>query len=264
MHVQAVLSVNASNTADPHAGDADSPWHYVGAVHQGQSNAASGVYLGNGWVLTAGHVGAGTFSLGGSDYLYDGVSASSIGTADMIVFRLTASPVLPALTLASTTPAFGSTVEFHGSGRIRGSEEITYSTVPLRQGFDWSVAPAKGWGTNTVGSFGVSLIGSTSAFSTTFQQVGLPDEAQATLGDSGGGLFVETAEGWELAGMMFAISNVTSHPPDSAVYGDLTYAADIATYRQQLLDLTSVPEPATASLCLSGALLLGAFRRRRL
>src|ERR1700734_1830127 len=48
-------------------------WDYVGTV-----NDASGVYLGNGWVLTAGHVGAGTFVLGSGPaagtYYYDGVS----------------------------------------------------------------------------------------------------------------------------------------------------------------------------------------------
>lgn len=38
-------------------------WDYVGTI-----NGASGVYLGNGWVITASHVGASTFTLGATSY----------------------------------------------------------------------------------------------------------------------------------------------------------------------------------------------------
>src|SRR5271170_1227159 len=38
-------------------------WNYVGAI-----GSASGVYLYNGWVITAAHVGAGNFVLGTTTY----------------------------------------------------------------------------------------------------------------------------------------------------------------------------------------------------
>ena len=82
-------------------------WDYVGSI-----GGASGVYLGNGWVLTAGHVGAGTFILNSGPaagtYYYDGVSdpiANSNGTADLTLFQLTSSPDLPALSLATSNPS---------------------------------------------------------------------------------------------------------------------------------------------------------------
>ena len=63
-------------------------WDYVGQV-----NGASGVYLGNGWVLTAAHVGAGNFTVAGLSYAFVGGSATSITngngtTADLLLFLL--------------------------------------------------------------------------------------------------------------------------------------------------------------------------------
>ena len=39
-------------------------WNYVGQI----SGGASATYLGNGWVLTTGHVGPGDFDLDGNSY----------------------------------------------------------------------------------------------------------------------------------------------------------------------------------------------------
>src|SRR5262245_61196421 len=45
-----------------------SPAPGMGFEHVGKIRQTTGVYLGGGWVLTAGHVGAGELSLDGSKY----------------------------------------------------------------------------------------------------------------------------------------------------------------------------------------------------
>jgi len=77
-------------------------WDYVGTV-----NGASAVYLGNNWVITAAHVGAGTFSLGGTSYTVvsgsaQGVTKSNGDTVDLTLFQIMQGPNLPALSISST------------------------------------------------------------------------------------------------------------------------------------------------------------------
>ena len=50
-----------------------------GFGYVGKLNGSTGVYLGYGWVLTANHVGAGTFALDGTNYSYNGVDSHQIG-----------------------------------------------------------------------------------------------------------------------------------------------------------------------------------------
>lgn len=102
-------------------------WDYVGDV-----NGDSGVYLGNGWVLTAAHVGLGNFILDNNTYLAVAGSAQSIsnasGTADLTLFQIETSPDLPSLTLSFNLPVSfsatyaGSSVVMLGYG---GSVSLT-------------------------------------------------------------------------------------------------------------------------------------------
>src|SRR5690348_5976400 len=63
----AVVDANsAANTSAPPDG---APWDNVAGV-----NGASGVYLGGAWVLTASHVGYGSFAVGGSTFTPDGTT----------------------------------------------------------------------------------------------------------------------------------------------------------------------------------------------
>ena len=50
-------------------------------------------------------------------------------------------------------------------------------------------------------------------------------------------MFIKNGGTWELAGVMFAIALFEEQPTDSAVYGNLTYAADLSYYRDQILDI---------------------------
>jgi hypothetical protein len=65
------------------------------------------------------------------------------------------------------------------------------------------------------------------------------DEAQVAPGDSGGGLFIKNGSVWQLAGVLDAEGTQVNQPGGTSVYGDQTYAADIATYRNEIYAVLS-------------------------
>ncbi len=67
-----------------------------------------------------------------------------------------------------------------------------------------------------------------------------PYESQAVLNDSGGGLFFKNGDAWELLGMAVAVERVDGglrnpEPARAAVFGNLTFYADLVTYRDQIV-----------------------------
>ncbi len=87
----------------------------------------------------------------------------------------------------------------------------------------------------------------------------LASEAQATTGDSGGGVFVQVGGQWKLTGIMVAASSggLSNEPgtPWTALYGDTTYITDLSYYRDQILAI-AVPEPSSTVLMVQGGLTL--------
>ncbi len=61
-------------------------------------------------------------------------------------------------------------------------------------------------------------------------------ESQAVLADSGGGLFVKSGTAWELAGTILSVEGHRDQPDvtRNAIFGNLTYYADLATYIDQI------------------------------
>lgn len=264
----AVVDANSlTNTSNPNDG---SPWANVGNV-----NGASGIYLGNGWVLTANHVGAGTITFDIGTFTADGQTVRlhnpDSSLTDLLLFHLTLAPSLSSLTLASSTPGVNSLVDMEGFGRIAGSTQKTYSTASgTYTGFDWSSSGFKSWGTNRIAS-GVTTQsdlgnGTVQVFSMDFSSSGqTSDEGQAATGDSGGAIFFKKGATWELAGMMDAIGTLINQPASTAVYGDITNSADISTYRSQIASVIAVPEPGVSGLFVlgSGAAFFAALKKRR-
>jgi hypothetical protein len=258
-NLQALVVDNTSlNTTAPSDG---SPWNNVGTV-----NGATGVYLGNGWVLTAGHVGAGSITLGGASFNYDGLSNRLTNpydntASDLLLFHLFTMPGLPTLTLSSSTPLNASLVDMIGYGFNRGSTQKNYPGGFT--GFDWSTTAAKSWGTNRIN---LPLIittdfgnGTVAAFTTDFTQSGHSKtayETQAAGGDSGGGVFYFNGSSWELAGIMDEVSEFDGQLLSTAVYGNQTLSADIATYRYQIESIIAIPEPGAFAMFVIGLLLL--------
>jgi len=265
----AVIIDSGDGTGNTSAPSPDPGWSNVGL--RGTWGA---VYLGDGWVLTANHVGAGTVELDGISYphlpsLVTQIKNGDGSTADLLVFGLASPhPPLPDVTLALTSPALGEPAILIGPGVNRGAATSWQPNPPLPQtidGYDWGAGSAMRWGTNEISSSVAMLVLDTMAISTEFDETASAHECQAANGDSGGALFVDNGGAWELAGILFAVGTYLNQPAATSLYGNPTYAADIATYRDAILDVTSVPEPSgglLAGLALLSALNSRAARRR--
>ncbi len=241
-----VIRTGNGNTTAP-AGDQG--WSYVGSVGNG-----SGVYMGNGWVLTARHVNRNTpFNLNGINYTLTGQTVSlapaagDSGSPDLLLFRINNAPNLPWLSVRQTTLTVGTAVTMVGTGFISGSAEQNYSIGPASNlvGFDVSANRGKLWGENivwrnydqniddnrdlitsnngdNVNDLFFSGLGFNSrTFTTHFNketydgEVSRTHEAQAQGGDSGAGVFANNAGTWELSGIMVSILDFRSN---SAIY----------------------------------------------
>jgi len=238
--VRAIVTGSTTDTSDP----GSSAWNYVGTV-----NGASGVYLGayNGtyWVLTAGHVGLGDFTLAGTTYSAVSGSALSISNidsslADLTLYQIGSSAGLSNLTLVSSDRPTGTSVEMIGYGG------------------------GKSWGTNTIYGYTNYTVSNTS-----FGGRGIvtlaSDGAQGVGGDSGGGMFYYNGSTWVLSGILSGVGTITNGSTD---LGNGTISVDLASYSSQILSdisaVSAIPEPAVLSLGLGSAMLgLACWRRRR-
>ena len=281
---RAVIVYGGTGTQNATATGTDAPFDRVGIV-----NGCTGVYLGSiggeHWVLTANHVGAGSFSLNGTSY--SAVSGSAVpllntnGTeADLLLYRIDTPLDWSPLSLASSSITTGTSVTMIGNGYNRATSlttwyasgtgsSTTWSTTWSAEaeavsGYSWAGGNTLRWGTNTVSDAPALLsFNNTVCAGTTFDAIvddALPDEAQAAVGDSGGGVFTRRKDGtWTLSGIMLAIG-VYANQPSAALLGDATYFADLSAYRNQIL--TTIPEPATVPVLLGLAALGCAVVRR--
>ena len=232
----AIVDANSTtNTSDPGGGV---PWANVGSV-----NGGSGTYLGNGWVLTAAHVGAGPIAFDSGTFQPVGrvirLSNPDTSLADILLYHLILTPGLTGSVVSSSTPAIGSLVDLVGYGRIRGSAEQSFSTeYGPKSGFYWSPNGTKSYGRNLIQT-GVTTrtllgVGSFRGFILDFT----PPDAQVATGDSGGAVFYKNSATWELAGMIEALASFV-YPLPASVYGDESWIMDLPTYKTQIDALVS-------------------------
>lgn len=264
----AVLIASGDGTGNTSA-PADDP----GFANVGTIGGLSAVYLGRGWVVTAAHVGVGDVTLGGRSFPADPESEVRLvhadgEQADLIAFRLAEDPGLPSLDVTQATPAPGAKLLMIGHGRNRGDVADYFG----RPGWYWGAGKAMRWGTNVVSGVGADVDTAgrrTRCFYTDFSLPGEEHEAQAASGDSGGAVFAATAGGWKLAGVIIAI-HAPFQPTQTALDGNLTYVADLASYRAQLVG-AGVLEPAGtpelevgAEYLVMGLLRVGSERQVRI
>jgi len=234
------------------AGNTNDGWNYVGQV--GGGSDASGVYLGNGWVITAGHVGAHNFTLGTNTYNATGYSDTNFtftyfGTtyyADLNLFKI------------STTSTNGNALLPTNNLTLVPPYNTTGQTLVMIGYGDASVGRQKSWGINTVttnnllvplGGYPYTTVDFGTAYGT--NSYGTTNSAVLVTGDSGGGDFIKSGGNWYLAGL------------NEAVSGNNSYFINLGYYSSQIAQV--IPEPSTWALMgLSAVAFIGsAFWRRR-
>jgi len=203
------------------------------------------VYLGEGWVLTASHVGAQDVEIEGRVYRKAPEPPVQIYNddrteADLIAFRILGNPDLPDLAplqISDSTPARGAFAILAGAGRDKDGSDRPLVDA-LRRIWRGRANAGPSWGTNTIaGASERVAIGDrvTDAIITEYSLVddlfATPYEAQAVPGDSGGALFVADGGEFVLAGVLFAASDSTTYRSEPR----LTFAVNLASYREQII-----------------------------
>lgn len=286
----AVIIDTVTGTGNTTAPTDDPGWANVGALGIG-----TGVYLGNGWVLTAAHVGGGSIVLNGGTYamlagsgtrLTNGGASGKSTLTDLYLFRLATTPAgLAGVPIAVAATGSAAAVTMIGAGRDRGAfTQWSVNTSTGTNPWVWTEVPSGGnaagyktlstrtmrWGTNNVSGTGIWInagFGDARTMITDFDDF-FPSstEAQAASGDSGGAVFHKNGSTWELSGLMLAVGGYSGQPDPAthAVFGNVTYAADLSFYRPQIMAI--VPEPAAIVLVVTAAgrlLVARSLRRRR-
>ena len=226
-----------------------------GFANIGVRGSGSAIYLGDGWVLTATHVGAGSTLFNNTWYnlvpnsavqLTNPASGGTPSPTDLTLYQIDGRPDLPSLSIGGAAPAVGWNVIMIGYGRDRTASEGYWnsswnpsSTPSTYAGYIWAATNSMHWGTNVISSVGLNEgVGS-----------GIPRprsrrcsratplyDAQGAPGDSGGGVFYKDASGnWQLVGLMFATDSLPNEPWGVSVFGNSTYIADLSVYRNEIL-----------------------------
>lgn len=265
-----------------------SQWDRVGII-----GSASGVYIGNGWVLTANHAGDGGISLNGTYYNTVAGSVRRLANpngsyADLKLFKLQNDPGMSAVEFGDlSVKPVGTSVLMIGGGIghsttldyydvvQNSSSNWTWTKLPSSAGADISGYALTGsgqkrWGFNSTvshqtGSNVPQLTATTDTGTTTFLRTDFLNinYAQATNGDSGGGVFDSQGR---LIGIMLNVGVFTSQPANTVMFGQATYFADLSVYLPQIRLITgnipAIPEPEIG-LAVAGVAMLGLRRVRR-
>jgi hypothetical protein len=258
---------NDANLDNPGVG---LPWDNVVQMRNESGPIGTGVYLGNRYVLTAGHVGPLTsVKVGFVDYFLDSSPAVAIGQADMKLVRLASDPGLSGVRL-NTNPSGdlgNSYLVGYGVGRasssLLGSSPVTWGD---------STTAIKRWGTNLVDGAiaGVQVAGYTSdLLRTQFNSNAGANEAALTIYDSGSALFRQIGSEWFLVGLGayvqnsgYSLASTQFNSRDS----DDSYFIRISSYSNAVdqIGAVAVPEPSSSHYFVGGLLFLGFLTLRKI
>jgi hypothetical protein len=222
-------------------------WEHVTQRHY---QGPSVIYLGGGWALTAHHVGHGEILLQDQVIPPESSSRHTLlnidgSLADAMLFELDREatiPDLPLIPIAESPPEVGEEVLLIGFGREREKVVEWPGAPPDMIGLRWTQAGSKRWGTNRILASGQwipqqrwmtrSMV---LRFDAAEDPAATRHEAHAATGDSGGAVFIRRDGGWELTGMITSVSSSKAVPKHTSVIGDLIYAADLSSYRSEIL-----------------------------
>jgi hypothetical protein len=275
--LEAVILATGDGTQNTTGTGAGAGWDYVGQV-SGASGVYLGTYGGQQWVITGWHVAENNYTLGTTTY--NAVAGSSIRVknadntdTDLRLFRIEGDPGLSNLSITSSAVPEDSSLTLIGYGRNRNTALTRWNVTVVAgdnndiwtevgsggnaQGYGWDTGNTKRWGINEKGSTSVLgppyPFGSTDVFLTDFDNT--TNQAQGSVGDSGGGVFYFDGGQWQLAGIMLAIGGFDNQPANTSVFGNVTYIADLSQYETWIM--AAIPEPSTYALLVMSGVMLG-------
>ncbi len=215
-------------------------------------STASGVYLGNRWLLTAGHVGFPANIVGSTGAISSQPGSwihlrSPDGSAetDLALFRLATDPGLPVAKVISRPLPLGTDIVLIGFGFQRGAA-ATYDAnwvlggTPVKYTGYQAAVWGRSWGRNRISGvldtdYG---IGPCRVYAAAFDKPGTGDsttaEAMIAACDSGGAIFAREDGQWRLAGTLVAYPDLPGQPPFTAIWGNDTWAIELSTYKSQI------------------------------
>jgi len=268
--VHAIVFFSQGNDANLTSPGGGLPWDNVVQMQSSTGPIGTGVYLGNRYVLTAGHVGPlASVKVGYVDYFLDSSPAVAIGTADMKLVRLASDPGLNGVRLNSNPSADGGAAHLVGYGVGRASSSLLGSN-PVTWGD--SSSAIKRWGTNLVDGAisGVQVGGYTSdLLRTQFNSNAGVNEAALTIYDSGSALFRQIGSEWYLVGLGayvqnsgYSLASTQFNSRDS----DDSYFIRISSYSSAVdqIGAVAVPEPSSSHYFVGGLLFLGFLALRKI
>lgn len=252
----------------------------------------SAVYLGDRWLLTAGHVYGGidtdpvTFTDGGPGYAQEGTGVrltfpgAGGGPTDLTLIRIANDPGLPQLYFGQS-PAVGTPIVMAGFGRNRQTALTRWdtSTTPWSQvsaggdaaGYQYAAGTAKRWATNVIGPLTEggstvivhdteSYLGKVTLIGADFSRSGgTPFEGVVAPGDSGGGVFANN----RLVGMPLYLGTFDGQGDETAVFGNVSYFANLADYVDQIAAITRLHPGTDGDANLDGIIDTADFDRLR-
>jgi hypothetical protein len=278
----------AFNTTAPGGALTDSGWQY-----QGNWGGLLGTPVSPNFFLTAKHGGGAV----GNTFSYQGDSFTTIGqfdhpTADLTLWRVegTFTSYAPLYTGADEV---GKGMVVFGRSAVRGAEVNVVGASPTDlRGWQWgnTGGGVRRWGENEVDS--VATVSGANYLVAGFSADGGLNEATLAGGDSGGGVFLQDAGIWKLAGINYAVqaefrlsANGTSFSAGifdaGGLYGKTGagftllndgpgnlaasfFSTRVSSYVEWIEGTMAVPEPGELALFTGMALAgFGLFRRTR-
>ena len=242
LSADAVLISTGDGTGNTTPPSGDPGFANVGVV----INGLSGVYVRNGWVLTAGHVGEQAITFDG--VLYQPIPGSAVhfqnpdgSPADLLAFKLAKRPPLADLLITNNPASLNSLITVIGNGRNRGAA----TTWMGQDGWTWGSGASIRWGTNRIHDIDTFTLG-THSFWISFDDlrgpIGGQHEADFVTGDSGGAAFTGSGASAELIGILVARATFEGQPASTSLYGNAGVIADLFYYRSDILAIIDQPD----------------------